>query len=554
LTTDGNSLISNGKADWVYFEEVFHRKWQAFWWSPDSTRIVFLRFDDTPVHKFTVIDQIPVRQKVEQTPYPKAGAANPLVKLGVVAVAGEAALFVDLSNYTPTSSLVVRAGWTPDSQSLYFYVQDRAQTWLDFCTAPAQGGTPKRLFRETTKAWVDDPGPPTYLKDGSFLLASERTGWRHLYHFDKDGKLKGAVTRGNWEARALHVVDEKTGWVYFSGTRDSPIASNLYRIKLDGKGLERLTTTAGNHQLCVSPRGNLFVDARGSHRTPVRVSLYRADGTPRRTLDTNPVYLREEYKFAKLELVQIKTPDGYVLEGSLLKPVNFDPKNKYPVWFMTYGGPHTPTIIDDWLGGRVADRLADQVLAQAGFVVFRCDPRSASGKGACSAWTAYRRLGVQELKDIETAIGWLSRFPYVDRTRIGMSGTSYGGFMTAYAMTHSKLFAAGISGAPVTDWRNYDSIYTERFMNTPQENPEGYKVTSVVAAARNLHGKLLIIHGNMDDNVHLQNTLQLVQELERADMDFEMMVYPRSRHGRFGKHYRRVTFEFIKRNLGQARR
>jgi dipeptidyl aminopeptidase/acylaminoacyl peptidase len=550
LTTDGNGVISNGKADWVYFEEIFRRKWQAFWWSPDSTRMVFLRFDDSPVHKFTVIDQIPVRQKVERTAYPKAGASNPLVKLGIVAVAGEAARFADLGGYTPTSSLVVRAGWTPDSKDVYFYVQNRAQTWLDFCTVPAQGGTPKRLFRETTKAWVDDPGPPTYLKDGSFLLASERTGWRHLYHFDKEGKLKGPLTRGTWEARDLHVVDEKAGWVYFSGTRDSHIASNLYRVKLNGTGLERLTATGGNHVVRVSPTGNLFVDARGSHSAPAQVRLYRADGRLSRTLDTNPVYLLQEYRFARMELVKIKTPDGFELEGSLLKPPNFDPKKKYPVWFMTYGGPHTPMIVDDWLAGRVFD----QVLAQMGFVVFRCDPRSASGKGACSAWTAYRRLGVQELKDIETAIGWLNKFPYVDRTRIGMMGTSYGGFMTAYAMTHSKLFAAGVSGAPVTDWRNYDSIYTERFMNTPQENPDGYKVTSVVAAARNLHGKLLIVHGNLDDNVHIQNTLQLVEELEKADKDFAMMVYPRSRHGGFGKHYQRMVFEFIKRTLGPARK
>jgi dipeptidyl-peptidase-4 len=426
-------------------------------------------------------------------------------------------------------------------------MQNRAQTWLDFCTAPAAGGSPKRLFRETTKAWVNDPGPPTFLKDGSFLLASEHTGWRHLYHIDATGKLKAAVTRGNWEARALHVVDEKTGWVYFSGTRDSPIASNLYRVKLDGNGLERLTATAGNHRVRVSPKGNLFVDARGSHTSPNQVRLFRTDGSLSRTLDTNPVYLLEEFRFAKLELVKIKTPDGFELEGSLLKPPDFDPKKRYPVWFMTYAGPHAPTITDDWFFGRVND----QVLAQAGYVVFHCDPRSASGKGACSAWTAYRKLGVQELKDIEAAIGWLTKFPFVDKDRIGMSGTSYGGFMTTYAMTHSKLFAAGVSGAPVTDWRNYDSIYTERYMNTPQENPEGYKVTSVVGAAKNLHGKLLIIHGNMDDNVHIQNTMQFVQELERADKDFEMMVYPRSRHGGFGRHYQRLVFSFIQRTLGK---
>jgi dipeptidyl-peptidase-4 len=212
---------------------------------------------------------------------------------------------------------------------------------------------------------------------------------------------------------------------------------------------------------------------------------------------------------------------------------------------MTYGGPHSPSITDSWAGGRVRDEM----LAQMGFVVFRADPRSASGKGECSTWTAYRQLGVPELKDIEAAIDWLKSHEFIDGQRIGMSGHSYGGFMTAYAMTHSKLFAAGIAGAPVTDWRNYDSIYTERYMNTPQENPDGYNETSVVRAARNLHGRLLLIHGLVDDNVHVQNSLQLIDALQRAEKDFELMVYPKSRHGIFGGHYNRLQIDFMKRAL-----
>jgi dipeptidyl-peptidase-4 len=550
LTTDGTGLISNGKADWVYFEEIFNRSWRAYWWSPDSTAIVFIRFDDTPVHKFTVIDQIPTRQVVEATPYPKAGDPNPLVKLGIVTVAGGPIRFADLGDYSETASLIIRSGWTPDSQSVYFYVQDRAQTWLDFCTASPSGGKPTRLFRETTKAWVDDPGAPTYLKDGSFLLASERSGWKHLYHFARDGKLIRPVTQGEWEARTLHRIDEASGWVYFSGTRDSHIASNLYRVKLDGSTMQRLTTSPGSHQVSVSPKANYFIDSWSNHTTPTQVRLYRTDGTLARTLDTNPVHFIEEYHFAPFELVQIPTPDGFVLEGSLVKPPDFDPQRRYPVWFMTYGGPHSSafpaaTITDAWSGGRVYD----QVLASLGFVVFRCDPRSSSGKGACAAWTAYRQLGVQELKDIEAAIGWLTTHSYIDASRIGMSGHSYGGFMTAFALTHSKLFAAGIAGAPVTDWRNYDTIYTERYMNTPQENPDGYDATSVVKAAKNLHGRLLILHGVMDDNVHVQNTLQLVQALQRAEKDFELMFYPQARHGIFGRHYQRLVIDFMKRTL-----
>jgi dipeptidyl aminopeptidase/acylaminoacyl peptidase len=550
LTTDGTAQLPHGKADWVYFEEIFDRNWKAYWWSPDSSAVAFLRFDDRPVRPFTVIDQIPTRQKIETTPYPKAGDPNPLVKIGVVPAAGGAVRWADLGRYSENASLLIRTGWTPDSQRVYFYVLNRAQTWLDVCTVPAEGGEITRLFRETTSAWVDDPGAPTFLKDGSFLFASERSGWKHLYHIDKDGKLIREVTKGPWEARSLLRVDEASGWVYFTGTRDSPIAENLYRVKLDGSNLERLTAGSGSHRVGVSPKANLFTDSWSSHTAPAKVWLRNADGAPARALDTNPVYALEEYRFGKYELVQIKTPDGFVLEGSLLLPPDFDPGKRYPVWFKTYAGPHTPTVHDSWGGGQAYD----QALAQRGFVVFRCDPRSASGKGACSTWTAYRRLGVQELKDIECAITWLTSRPYIDKARVGMSGHSYGGFMTAYALTHSKLFAAGVAGAPVTDWRNYDTIYTERYMNTPQENPKGYAETSVVRAARNLHGRLLLLHGVMDDNVHVQNSLQFIQELQRADKDFEMMFYPRSRHGIFGRHYQRLVLEFMERSLGLAKR
>jgi dipeptidyl-peptidase-4 len=404
---------------------------------------------------------------------------------------------------------------------------------------------PTRLFRETTKAWVDDPGPLTFLKDGSFLIFSERTGYKHLYHYAAAGKLLAAVTSGEWENRGLQRVDETPGWVYFTGMRDGWLSSNLYRVKLDGKDLERLTKNGGDHRVSVSPKEDLFIDSFGDHKTPTKVQLLRMDGSIARALDSNPVPSSNEAKPGRFELVQIQTPDGFTLEGSVLKPPNFDPKKRYPVWFMTYGGPHAPTVSDTWNPGR----SRDDGLAQMGFIVFHCDPRSASGKGVCSTWTAYKRLGIHELEDIETAIRWMNSHSYVDSARVGMSGHSYGGFMTAFALTHSKLFAAGIAGAPVTDWHNYDSIYTERYMNTPQENPEGYKETSVVRAAGNVHGKLLILHGMIDDNVHLQNTAQLIDALQQSNKDFEVMFYPRARHGIFGAHYQRLQVEFMKRTL-----
>lgn len=545
LTKDGSDTIFNGKADWVYFEEIFNRNHHAYWWSPDSSRIAFLRFDDGPVKKFTVIDELPVRQKVEITAYPKAGDPNPTVKVGIAPVTSGDPVWVDLGKYDAKNTLVCRVGWRPDSSNVYCYVQDRAQTWLDLCTAGRDGGAPTVLFRDKTKAWLEDPGDLKFLKDGSFLLLSERTGFKHLYHYAADGKLVRPVTEGDWEIRQLHEVDEQGGWIYFNATKDSPIATNLYRVHLDGTQLTRLTKESGDHIVQVAEGGKFFVATWADRQTPGKVRLFRGDGTPVRWIDTNPVHAIDDYEFGPVEFVKIPTSDGFELEAIVVLPPNLDAKKKYPVWFKTYGGPHAPTIRDAWLGGRAEDHA----LARAGYIVFRADPRSASGKGAVSTWSAYKQLGILETKDVETAIKWLCQRPYVDASRIGMSGHSYGGFLTAYMMTHTKLFAAGIAGAPVTDWHNYDSIYTERYMNTPQANPEGYRKTSVVSAAKDLHGKLLIIHGIMDDNVHMQNSAQFIDELQKADKDFELMMYPRARHPIFGKHYHRLMLDFMKRNL-----
>jgi dipeptidyl aminopeptidase/acylaminoacyl peptidase len=543
LTTDGGDKILNGIADWVYGEEIFLRRPQAYWWSPDSHRIAFLRFDDSPVATFTVLDQIPTRQRVEKIPYPKAGDPNPIVKLAVVSVAGGEPVFADQSNYSPGESIVSRVGWLPDSSRVYSYWQNRTQTWLDFCTMPAEGGALTRLFRETTKAWVDDLSEPVFLADGSFLIASESSGWRHLYAFDKIGKRLKPVTEGEWEVRTVHTTDRKDGYIYFNGTKDVTNGMNLYRCKTDGTGFERLTRGNSSHFVNVAPTGKYFIDSYSDATTPTQVRLYKMDGTLVRTLDTNPVYAREEYRISKPERVQIKTNDGFYLEASIVKPADFDPTRKYPIWMFTYGGPHMPSVRDGFDG-----RLLDQALATSGIVVMHVDPRSASGKGVVSAWTAYKQLGVQELKDLEEAVDWLTAHPWVDAKRVGLSGHSYGGFMTAFALTHSKKFAAGIAGAPVTDWRNYDTIYTERYMSTPQENPQGYDASSVVKAAKNLHGRLLLLHGEMDDNVHVQNTLQLVDELQKAEKEFEVMIYPRARHG-LGRGAQRDIVRFIMKTM-----
>lgn len=544
LTTTGQGLVECGRAGWVYFEELFGRNWQAYWWSPDSTRIAFLETDSERVPEYVIVDDNPEPRNVERTRYPRVGEPNPDVRVGIVTVAGGEPRWVDMSAYEAGQFIVPGVAWLKEGGRLLVCVQDRFQTWMDVAACGSSGGALDVLWREKTEAWVEWLGEPQFLKDGSFLWLSERTGWKHVYKADKDGKNLTPVTQGEWEVRSVALADEENGWLYVTGTADSHIAENLYRVKFDGSGFERLTKEPGNHSVSLSPTGTYFIDTWSTFESTPKVALRNADGSMVRMLDTNPVRDLAKYRRGTYELVQIPVEregrEPYVLEGSVLYPPDFDPEKTYPVWFQTYGGPHAPTVRDAW-----GSMLWEHVLAKEGFILFRADPYSASGKGAKSAWTTYKRMGVRELEDVKTAIDWIKTRPYVDAARIGMHGHSFGGYLTAYCMTHSDMFAAGISGAPVTDWSLYDTIYTERYMLTPQANPEGYKETSVVGAAKDLKGTLLIAHGTMDDNVHFQNAIRLVDALQKAKKQFRVMVMPGYRHGLFGDFYRRMMYDFI---------
>ncbi len=546
LTTTGTDKIRNGKNPWIYYEEVFGRNWRSFWWSPDSQYIAYFETDSTNVDEFVIVDDAVEPQKVMKTEYPKPGSTNPDIRIGIVRAAGGSPSFVDLSEYTQGDFIVTSLGWWPDSSKIYFSVQDRAQHWLDFSTSTPSGSKPNRLLRQTTKAWVEAPSYFRFLDDQSFLITSEESGYKHLYHYKEDGTLLKQITSGPWEVRQVLQYDDHTHTIYFMTNKDSAIGTSLYSVRIDGTHLTGLTNEPGTHRTTISPHGKYVVDTWSSLEHPTHSVLRNGkDGSVVRQLDTNPVFAIDQYQLGNLQRLTIPASRSneehpVVLEGLLLYPPHFDKTKRYPVWFMTYAGPHAPTIRDSWQGGR----LSDQMLANSGFLVLRADPYSASGKGAVSAWTAYRKLGVEEMKDIDDIINWIKALPFVDSDRIGMSGFSYGGFMTAYAMTHSNHFAAGIAGGTVTSWRDYDTIYTERYMDTPQNNPQGYDDTSVVAAAKNLHGDLLIVHGWIDDNVHTQNSVKLIKALQDADRDFEMLFYPRFAHGIWSRHYRRAMYAF----------
>lgn len=547
LTTSGHGLVECGKAGWVYFEELFNRDWQAYWWSPDSRRIAFLETDSTNVPEFVIVDDNTEPQTIERTRYPRVGEPNPDVRVGIVSIAGGEPRWVDLSAYEHGRFIIPGVSWFKDGGGggdLFLTVQDRFQTWMDVCRVGVNGGRPEVLWRESTEAWVEWLGSPRFLKDGSYLWLSERTGWKHVYLIEKGSKEPKPVTSGPWEVRSIAHVDEEGKWLWFTATADSHIAENLYRIRFDGTEMQKLTSEPGHHSVSVSPKGDLFIDSWSALDRTSRVTLRDASGTAVRTLDTNPVRDLAKYRRGRYELVQIPVEiegrEPYVLEGSILYPPDFDPEKSYPVWFQTYGGPHAPTVRDAW-----GPMLWEHVLAHEGFILFRADPYSSSGKGARSAWTCYKQLGIDAKDDVLRAIEWIKQRPYIDPERIGMHGHSFGGYLTSFVMTQSSVLAAGIAGAPVTDWSLYDTIYMERYMLTPQANPDGYKRTSVIEAAKNLSGLLLVTHGTMDDNVHFQNAIRLIDAFQKAKKQFRVMILPGYRHGLFGDHYRRMMYEFI---------
>jgi dipeptidyl-peptidase-4 len=551
LTRDGSAKILNGRLDWVYQEELYGRgNFGAYWWSPDSTSIAFLRFDENPVPEFTVVDHIPYHQTLEVTPYPKAGDPNPIVKLAVVNAAGGDIRWIDTFRYQPEDLLISRVTWTPDSKKVVYQAQNREQTFLDVNFADPRDGKSSNVIHETSKAWVGINEQPIWLKDGSFIWASERSGWEHLYQYSADGKMLRQITDAKWEIRSIEGVDEENGYIYFTATERSHIAADGYRIKLDGTGLTRLTQTEGSHRVDVSPAYNYFIDVWSDINTPPQTRLYDASGKLVRVIAENKVDALKQYKLGMTELLQVKTRDGFVMEAMMIKPPDFDAQKKYPVMSFTYSGPHAPQVRNGW-GSQTY--MFHQLLAQKGYIIWVCDNRTASGKGLESTWPVYKNFGELELRDLEDGVTWLKSLPYVDGSRIGIWGWSYGGFMTSYALTHSQSFKIGIAGGTVADWRDYDSIYTERYMGTPQNNPEGYKKSSPVNAAKNLHGKLLLIHGAIDDNVHMQNTIQFVYELQKAGKQFQLMLYPKSRHGVTDplllKHMRQMMLDYIVENL-----
>lgn len=548
LTSDGDEDRLCGKLDWVYQEEVYGRgNWKGYFWSPDSRRIACLVLDERDVLEYTIVDHRKRRPDVEVWRYPKAGDPNPRASLRILDVVTGASVTADLGAYADIETLLVRVSWQPDSSRVLLQVQNRTQTWLDLLAIDPQSGAATRLFRETTATFVEPTDAPIFAADGDeFFWLSERDGFRHLYVYANDGVLRRRLTEGEWEVDdVLRVTPDS---ILFMGDADDVKGAQLYRVPRAGGEKTKLTDRAGTHTVFVSPGATTIVTEWSSLTDPGDVRVLDANGAAKRTIATANKAPLEKHGIGVPRPVKITTRDGVELDATWIVPANFDPSKRYPAFQFAYAGPHAPQVLDRFFN---RDVFWHHLLAQEGFHVLVCDNRSASGRGQRSVHGAYRKLYQSELRDLEDAAAWLGRQNGVDGSRIALHGWSYGGSITAYAMTHSKAWKVGIVGAPVTDWRLYDSIYTERYMGLPGENVEGYAHANIVNAAKDASGDMLLIHGMIDENVHVQNTLQFAEALQRANKPFSMMLYPGNRHSVADPAQKIHLFETMTRYLRQ---
>jgi dipeptidyl-peptidase 4 len=537
LTHDGSDTVYNGRLDWVYEEELANRSTaRSYEWSPDGKRIAYLRLDDGPVPDYPITDYLATHVSLVHERFPQSGDPNPLPSMHVVTIDEPAAkssvIKLDrkrIEYFGPSFT------WTPDGAAVCFLSLNRDQTEVTLHRWQPRAGTDQELLVERDPYWVNSLEPPKFIQGGrEFLWVSERDGWQHIYLYTADGKLEHQITRGTWivdkpifQDAPLFQLDVQQNWLYFASTNPDPRERQLYRIHLDGTGMERISQEQGSHTLDLSPDGRYMIDRFSTPDTTPVTRLLISDGTYAATLDS-PVNHLTDYALGQWEDVELKAKDGTPLYARLLKPANFDPAKKYPVIVDVYGGPHVQLVQKQWDG----KSLYEQLLAQNGFLVWTLDNRGSWGRGHAFESVIFENMGKHELEDQLTGVNYLKSLPYVDGSRIGLRGWSYGGYMTLYALTHAPyVFRCGAAGAPVTDWKFYDTTYTERYMRTPKENPAGYAGSSPLEAAGDLKAKLLILHGTSDDNVHLQNTINFIDALIRAGKTYELHLQPGQKHG-----------------------
>jgi dipeptidyl-peptidase-4 len=540
LTKGGSEEIRKGELDWVYPEEL--ELTTAYWWAPDSSAIAYLEMDERKVAEYLLVDFMSPRGEADAERYPPAGGDNPIVRILVAPVAGGEAHPMDIGS--DTNIYIPRVNWLVDSKHLAIQRLNRAQTELDLLIADIASGKSRIAITEKDQYWINVSDDLRFLKDGKrFLWSSERSGYRHIYVYDLDGKQLAQLTKGDWEISGVQAIDDAKGLVYFTATEKSPLERHLYCVSLDGSGFARVTREDGTHAIAASPDASAFVDTYSNSITPPRQDLVRADGSRVTAIRESNSAELSGYHLSPPQFLSVRSHDGIALNAMMIKPPDFDPAKKYPVIVHTYGGPHAQVVLNAWGGSTF---LWHQMMAQKGYIVFALDNRGSAGRGHLFEEPIHFRFGAQELSDQRDGAAYLKSLPYVDPDRIGIWGWSYGGHMTLHAMFEDpEDFKVGFAGGPVTDWHFYDSIYTERYLGLLPKNEESYDESSPIKSAGRLQGKLLIAHGTGDDNVHFSNTLAVLDELIEAGKYVEVMPFPGRGHGVSDLPARRVLMQRV---------
>jgi dipeptidyl-peptidase-4 len=557
LTSGGGGTVHNAEAEFIAQEEMAQTS--GYWWAPDDSAIAFKRFDEAPVpiaHRFEIYAD---RTAVVEQRYPAAGDANAAVSLAIVAPASGAIKQVDLG---PDADIyLVRADWSADSRQLLFQRQSRDQKRLDLVAVDKVTLAARTLLTETSTTWVHVGASPHFLdSSNTFIWASERSGRRHLYLYDLDGHLLHPISQGEWGIEELLAVDEKAGQVYVASNRDAVIDKQIYALPLDGSSADkpkRITAADGWHDAKFSAHGEAFIDTWSDPATPPQVSVRHVDGSMiawllHNEIDTSHPYAPFLKSHVPTEFGTLKAADGQELHYSMMKPLGFDPAKRYPVFVTVYGGPGAQVVKRAW------GSLFNQYMAQQGYVVFSIDNRGSARRERRFTDVIYRNLGQHEVADQLVGIDWLAQQGFVDSKRIGVFGWSYGGFMTLRMLAAaSDRIALGVAVAPVTDWRLYDTHYTEQFLSQPKDNADGYLQSSVFPHLDGLRSPLLLVHGMADDNVLFTNSTRLMDELQKRGVLFDLMTYPGAKHGlstpASQRHVYRTIDAFFARHFGTGR-
>lgn len=528
FTRDGGEEVLNGYASWVYYEEILGRRsrYKAFWWAPDSRKIVFMRFDQKNVPVFPILDSRGVYSSVEKQRYPKPGYPNPVVRIGIADLNASTVRWIPCQD--ESDHYLAFPLWDQQGASIYFQWMNRRQNRLKLLVYRLDSGKTGLVYEEAQPAWIEFLGDlglkDLYiLENGDVLLKSSKSGWYHLQYVSRRGAVR-AVTAGEWSVHQIEHVDEAAKIIYFTARKEDSTELDLYKTDFSGSTVEKLTAFKGTHSVRVSPGGRFFFDWYSAVSTPHRVELRDDSGHLVRILGDSYSPVIKNYLWGKVELFRFTTADGYRLPVLWYLPPNFDPAHKYPVVFTIYGGPGTPSVMNSY-------RLSPHFLAQQGIIVLAVDHRGSGHFGKKGMDTMHLQLGRWEIHDYCQVVGYLRSRSFVDPRRIGITGASYGGYLTALALTRgADCFRYGYADSGVYDWKLYDSIYTERYMGTPRTNMEGYRKSSVSHYMDRFTGTLRLTHGTLDDNGHVQSLLQLLDRSLDAGKMLELELYPGERH------------------------